>query len=99
MHVLRAELPTIEVTISSKHSPQLAEGLATGKLDAAFMRPEAGHPDLIYKVLITEPLIVVLPSDHPLASHDAIEPLDFVGEPFIGMSAQAPVLRSLIAEY
>jgi len=37
MHVLREELPKIEVTISSKHSPQLAEGLATRKLDAAFM--------------------------------------------------------------
>jgi LysR family transcriptional regulator, hca operon transcriptional activator len=98
-HVLREELPKIEVTISSKHSPQLAEGLATGKLDAAFMRPEEGYPDLVYKVLITEPLIVVLPSDHRLASHDAIEPLDFVGETFIAMAEQAPVLRSLIEDY
>jgi LysR family hca operon transcriptional activator len=84
MHVLRDELPKIEVIISSKHSPQLAEGLATGKLDAAFMRPEEGHLDLVYKVLITEPLIVVLPSDHRLVSRDAIRPLDFVGETFIG---------------
>jgi len=98
-HVLREELPKIEVTISSKHSPQLAEGLATGKLDAAFMRPEEGHPDLVYQVLITEPLIVVLPSDHRLASHDAIHPQDFVGETFIGMADQAPVLRSLIEDY
>ena len=30
MHVLREELPRIEVTISSKHSPQLAEGLGGG---------------------------------------------------------------------
>jgi LysR family transcriptional regulator, hca operon transcriptional activator len=99
MHVLREELPNIEVTISSKHSPQLAEGLATGKLDAAFMRPEECHPDLVYKMLITEPLIVVLPSNHRLASHDAIRPLDFVGETFIGMADQAPVLRSLTEDY
>ena len=98
MHVLRDELPKIEVTISSRHSPQLAEDLATGKLDAAFIRPEE-HPDLVYRVLITEPLIVVLPSDHRLASHDAIQPLDFVGETFIGMADQAPVLRSLIEDY
>jgi LysR family transcriptional regulator, hca operon transcriptional activator len=99
MHVLREELPNIEVTISSKHSPQLAEGLATGKLDAAFMRLEEGHPDVVYKVLITEPLIVVLPSDHRLVSHDAIQPLDFVGETFIGMADQAPVLHSVIEDY
>src|ERR1700720_4314326 len=47
MHVLREELPKIEVTIFSKHSPQLAEILAAGKLDAAFMRAEEGHPDLV----------------------------------------------------
>ena len=99
MHVLQEELPKIEVAISSKHSPQLAEGLVTGKLDAAFMRREAGYPDLVYKVLITEPLMVVLPSDHRLASHDAIQALDFVGETFIGMADQAPVLRSLIEDY
>jgi LysR family hca operon transcriptional activator len=98
-HVLRQELPRIEVTISSKHSPQLAAGLATGKLDAAFMRAEEGYPDLVYRVLITEPLIAVLPSDHRLASHDAIQPQDFVGETFIGMADQAPVLRSLIEYY
>lgn len=99
MHVLREELPKIEVTVSSKHSPQLAEALATGKLDAAFMRPEVGYPDLVYKVAIAEPLIVVLPSDHRLASREAIDPLDLVGETFIGMADQAPVLRSLTEDY
>lgn len=99
MHVLREELPNIEVSISSKHSPQLAECLGSGKLDAAFMRPEEGYPDLVYRVLITEPLIVVLPSDHRLASRDAIDPLDLVGETFIGMANQAPVLRSLMEDY
>jgi LysR family transcriptional regulator, hca operon transcriptional activator len=99
MHVLREELPKIEVTISSKHSPQLADGLATGKLDAAFLRPEEGHPDLVYKVLISEPLIVVLPSDHCLASHETISLQDLVGETFIGMADQAPVLSSIIDDY
>src|ERR1700722_11006855 len=99
MHVLRDELPRLEVTISTKHSPQLAEGLATGKLDAAFMRPEEGHPDLVYKVLMTEPLLVFLSGDHPLASHDTILPSDFVGETFIGLPARPPVGRRLINHY
>ena len=99
MHVLRDELPQIEVTISSKHSPQLADGLATGKLDAAFLRPEERYPDLIYKVLLKEPLVVVLPSDHRLASREAIGLQDLEGETFIGMADQAPVLRSIIEDY
>jgi LysR family transcriptional regulator, hca operon transcriptional activator len=99
MHVLREELPRIEVTISSKHSPQLADGLATGKLDAAFLRREERYPDLVYKVLVREPLVVVLPSDHRLASRKAIAPKDLAGETFIAMADQAPVLRSLIEDY
>jgi len=99
MHVLREELPKIEVTISSKHSPQLADSLATGKLDAAFLRPEEQHPDLVYKALIREPLVVILPSDHRLASHKAIAPQDLAGETFIGMADQAPVLRAITEDY
>src|SRR5882762_2170137 len=99
MHVLREELPRIEVTISSKHSPQLAEGLATGKLDAAFLRPEERYPDLVYKVLVREPLIVILPSNHRLASRQAIGVNDLAGEIFIAMADQAPVLRSIIEDY
>jgi len=99
MHVMREELPRIEVTISSKHSPQLADGLATGKLDAAFLRPEERYPDLVYKVLTKEPLVVILPNDHRLASRDAIGLHELAGETFIGMADQAPVLRSIIENY
>jgi LysR family hca operon transcriptional activator len=99
MHILREELPKIEIKISSKHSPQLADGLATGKLDAAFLRPEEQYPDLVYKVLIREPLIAILPSDHRLASRETVSLQDLVGETFIGMADQAPVLRSIIEDY
>src|SRR3981189_402538 len=36
MRILRDELPNIEVTICSQYSPDLAEALMRGKLDAAF---------------------------------------------------------------
>lgn len=99
MRVLRDELPNIEVTISSQYSPDLAQNLLRGKLDLAFMRPEAQMPDLDYKVILKEPLIVALPSDHRLASQDAIALGDIAGETFIGMSNTAPTLRAIIDEY
>src|ERR1700730_11052311 len=40
MRVLHDELPNIEVTVSSQNSPDLADDLTRGRLDAAFMRPE-----------------------------------------------------------
>ena len=99
LQALREEYPDIATTISSQHSPQLAEGLAAGKLDAAFMRAERGYPGLAYRVLAREPLIAVLPSDHRLAARHSIGPLDLVGETLIGMADQAPVLRELTEDY
>ena len=55
--------------------------------------------DLAFKLVATEPLVVVLPSDHRLASHEAIDPQDLVGETFISVSSTAPVLRVVIDDY
>ena len=57
MHVLRDELKNIEVTVSSDYSPDLAEALARGRLDLAFMRVEPGY-DLGYHV--TDLMVAVL---------------------------------------
>jgi LysR family hca operon transcriptional activator len=99
MRILHDELPNIEVTVSSQYSPDLAQGLLRGKLDLAFMRPEAQMPDLEYWVVVKEPLIVALPSDHRLASQDNIALQDIAGETFIGISNTAPTLRVVIEEY
>lgn len=99
MRILRDELPNIEVSVSSQYSPDLAQGLLRGKLDLAFMRPEAQMPELEYRVVVKEPLIVAIPSDHRLASQDTITLRDIAGETFIGISNTAPTLRLVIETY
>src|SRR5258708_27393743 len=99
MNILRDELPNIDVTVSSDYSPRLADDLMRGKLDLAFLRPEPQMPDLEYKVVMTEPLVVVLPSDHRLASRKAIAIQDIAEETFIGMSETTPSLQGIISHY
>jgi LysR family transcriptional regulator, hca operon transcriptional activator len=99
LRILRDELPNIEVTVSSQYSPDLADALTRGKLDVAFLRPEPDIPDLVFRPVVKEPLVVVLPSDHPLTARDAIDPHDIAGETFISVSKSAPVLRVVIDEY
>ena len=99
LQILRHELPNIDVMISSQYSPLLADGLAKGKIDAAFLRREKGAPELAYRVLVKEPLAVVLPSDHRLAALKAVSPGDLVGETFVTVSDTAPVLRVIIDNY
>jgi LysR family hca operon transcriptional activator len=99
MRILRDELPNIDVMISSQYSPLLADGLSKGKIDAAFLRREKGLPDLAFRLLVKEPLMVVLPSDHRLGALKAISPKDLVGETFVIVSNTAPVLRVVIDNY
>jgi LysR family hca operon transcriptional activator len=99
MRILHDELPNMEVTVSSQYSPQLADAIMRGKLDVAFMRPEAQTPDLAYRLVTREPLVAVLPSDHRLAASDAIDPQDIVGETFVSVSNTAPALRVVINDY
>jgi LysR family hca operon transcriptional activator len=99
MRILRDELPNIDVMISSQYSLLLADGVSKGKIDAAFLRREKGMPDLAFRLLVKEPLMVVLPSDHRLAALKAISPRDLVGETFVAVSNTAPVLRAIVDKY
>ena len=98
MHLVHDELSNISVNVTSDYSPDLAEGLARGRLDLAFLRPEPDY-DLEYHVVVEEPLIVLMPHDHRLAARETVRPQDFLGEIFIGGSNKAAVLRAVTDAY
>jgi LysR family transcriptional regulator, hca operon transcriptional activator len=99
LRILRDELPNIDVMISSQYSPQLADDLTKGKIDAAFLRREKGVPGLDFRLLVNEPLLVIMRSDHRLAALKAVGARDLVGETFVIVSNTAPVLRRVIEDY
>lgn len=99
LKILHDALPDVDVMITSQFSPLLANALVKGELDAALMRREEGMPDLAFRLLVKEPLIVVMPSDHRLARLKAISSRDLAGEPFVNVSEMAPVLRAVIDGY
>jgi LysR family transcriptional regulator, hca operon transcriptional activator len=99
LRILRDELPNIDVMVTSQYSPQLADGLSNGKIDAAFLRREKGLPDLAFRLLVKEPLLVILPSNHRLAALKFIDAKDLESEIFVTVSKTAPVLRAVIDEY
>jgi LysR substrate binding domain len=69
------------------------------RLDAAFMRPEEPMEDLRYARVRTDPLVVVFPSDHRLASQEAIDPGEIASETFFLPSKSAPSVRHVVLEY
>jgi LysR family hca operon transcriptional activator len=98
MHILRDDLPNLEVRVFSGFSVDLADDLQHGKLDIAFLRREA-NPDLEYRLIVTEALVAILPAHHRLAVCSFIEPSELVGEIFIGISAVPRILRSVVNGY
>jgi LysR family hca operon transcriptional activator len=99
LRILRDELPNVDVMISSQYSPRLANDLLLGNVDAAILRREKSVPELAFRLLVKEPLMVVLPGDHRLAALKAISPKDLLGETFVSVSGTAPVLRAIIDNY
>jgi LysR family transcriptional regulator, hca operon transcriptional activator len=97
--VLGGDMRNVEMTVSSEHSPDLAEGLATGRLDVAFMRAELNRPDLDYITVAHEPFVVNMPSDHRLTAHDEVDVRELAGERFISGSGIGCPICSEIKAY
>lgn len=96
--LLRHELPNIEFKVISLQSPSLADAIQRGDVDLGFLRVEP-RPDVSYEVVAKEPLRVIMPNDHRLASVGDIDPAELARETFIGYSEIPHVLRDVIAQY
>ncbi|WP_044564504.1 LysR family transcriptional regulator [Azospirillum sp. B4] len=99
LRIIREEAPDVEITLSSLSSPELAVALMRGRLDVAFLRPEVQSVGLSFKLLAKEPVIVVLPAGHRLASRKKIEPRELAGETYVSSARTSPVLQSVIQDY
>jgi LysR family hca operon transcriptional activator len=95
---LGEDLSGLELRVSSGYSPQLAEEVEQGKLDVAIIRREP-LPQLAYRLLGREPIVVILPSDHALAKHAEIDVRDLRDDPFIGFSDVPHILRDVVGGY
>ena len=96
--ILRTELPRIDFKVASLYSPDLADALQSGEVDLGFLRVEP-RPDVEYRVIAEEPIVVVLPSDHRLAAVIDVDPHELERETFIGFSEVAHVLRQVVDDY
>ena len=61
LRIVREEAPEVEITLMTKSSPELADGLMQGKIDVALLRREAQTAGLAFRFLTKDPLIAILP--------------------------------------
>ncbi|WP_081803524.1 LysR substrate-binding domain-containing protein [Halotalea alkalilenta] len=80
----RRVLPGVEARILELNSLEQVDALRTGRIDAGISRVEVPAEGIRRIVLREEPMVVALPSDHPLATLEEAMPLAALkDEPFI----------------
>lgn len=96
--ILRDQLKEIDFRVSSDFSPAVAEAVQRGEIDLGFSRIEP-QPDVTYEVIASEPIVAILPADHPLAALSEIDPAALGDFPFIGYTDTPHVLRGIVERY
>ncbi|KAB2687077.1 LysR family transcriptional regulator [Brucella tritici] len=80
----RARWPDVRLTLTEMNSHLLMEQLVRGEVDAAFIRPGLENPkDVRMKRLADEPMLIALPSHHPLAVHPKLPISALANEAFV----------------
>jgi DNA-binding transcriptional LysR family regulator len=89
------ERPDVRLTVHARSSQFIADWLVNKQLDIGFANIPLDHPLLECEVLARNPLVCLLPNDHPLATRDTIRPEDLAGEPFISFG-ESSVTRTRV---
>jgi DNA-binding transcriptional LysR family regulator len=76
----RRRHPGVETTVTELPDDEQHRGLREGRIDVAFNGMVAPPQDLAHRVLMTEPLCLVVPSGHRLAGADRATIRDLAGE-------------------
>lgn len=84
LKTFHADYPEVKVGIEFASSRELAQRVLHGRLDFAILPSSRKYDGLERKVLTTNKLFLVAPSDHALAAKRRLAPSDLEGHPFLG---------------
>jgi len=97
---LRVQNPDLKIELLSLNNTEQMKLLKKGELDLTFTRHNFNSDEIESQFVIREPLIFILPKDHPLAKYDRISVKLLNGIDFIIPSAeQSQTLHHTILDF
>lgn len=97
---LRVQNPDLKIELLSLNNSDQSKLLKKGDIDIAFTRQNLQSDEIESKFVLREPLIFILPKDHPLAKHERIPVKALNGVDFIIPAAeQSQTLHNTILEF
>ena len=97
---LRVQNPDLKIELLSLNNTEQMKLLKKGELDLTFTRYNFNSDEIESQFVIREPLIFILPKDHPLAKYDRIPVKALNGIDFIIPSAeQSLTLHNAILDF
>ena len=83
LRAYRASYPDVTIHVQEMSPGEQVEALRQGRIQIGFLRTIRGEPGLSSTLFYREPLIMVLPADHPLAARKRISLRALAEVPFI----------------
>ncbi len=88
----RAVHPNLQVRTHEDFRPDLVRGVIEGDLDLVIVPQPVKDPRVALEVLFTEPLLLAVSRDHPLATKPAITAADLADEDFVLLGHSSSLL-------
>jgi DNA-binding transcriptional LysR family regulator len=79
----RERHPNVGFTLRERATSAIEEAVRAGELDLGFLRETEPARPLVSEVVLTEPIVAVLPAGHPLAKRGALKISALKSEPFV----------------
>ncbi|HKA17058.1 MAG TPA: LysR family transcriptional regulator [Blastocatellia bacterium] len=83
VRTFRQRLPDVEVRLQETHPARQVQALLAGRVDIGFARGPIDEPALMVETVMEEPLVVALPTGHPLSSRRILKLGMLAREPFV----------------
>jgi len=83
IRTFRTDNPGVDIELLELTPARQVEALDEGRVDVAFLRPPLARPDFVVQSLLKEPLVVALPTGHPMAKRRGVKLRDLRNEPFV----------------